>query len=78
MYLKDNRHLDHKDSIIRAIQARLNNGPVYSQYSSIVIVRLKDAEILDLIIRDVKTCRFRFKEGTSLLSIIISVRSKAL
>ena len=29
MCLRDNRHLDYRDSIIGAIQAGLNDGPVY-------------------------------------------------
>ena len=29
MCLGDNRHLDYQDSIIWAIQARLNDGPIY-------------------------------------------------
>ena len=29
MCLKDNRHLDYRDSIIRAVQAGFNDGPVY-------------------------------------------------
>ena len=33
MCLRDNRNLDYKDSIIEVVQARLNDGPVYFQYS---------------------------------------------
>ena len=29
MCLRDNRHLDYRDSIIRAVQAGFNDGPVY-------------------------------------------------
>ena len=29
MCLRDNRHLDYRDSIIGVVQAELNDGPVY-------------------------------------------------
>ncbi|RVW83333.1 hypothetical protein CK203_038862 [Vitis vinifera] len=32
MCLRDNRHLEYRDSIIGAVQAGLNDGPVYFQY----------------------------------------------
>ena len=42
MCLRDNRHLDYQDSIIGAIQARLNDGPVYFQCFPNFTVRLRD------------------------------------
>ena len=47
MCLRDNRHLDYRDSIIGAVQAGLNDGPVYFQCYLNFTVRLRDVDILD-------------------------------
>ena len=70
MCLRDNRHLDYRDSIIGAVQARLNDGPVYFQCYPNFTLRLRDADILDSVVLHVKTHGFKFKEGNSLVSII--------
>ena len=50
MCLRDDRHLDYWDSIIGAVQARLNDGPVYFQCYPNFTVRLRDVDILDSVI----------------------------
>ena len=46
MCLRDNRHLDYRDSIIGAVQAGLNDGLVYFKCFPNFTVRLRDADIL--------------------------------
>ena len=65
--LRDNRHLNYRDSIIGAVQAGLNDGPVYFQFFPNFTVRLKDADILDSVVLHVKTHGFKFKQGNSLV-----------
>ena len=67
MCLRDNRHLDYRDSIIGAIQAGLSDGPIYFQCFPNFTVRLRDADILDLVVLHVKTHGFKFKQGNSLV-----------
>ena len=87
MCLRDNRHLDYRDSIIGVVQAGLNDGPVYFQCFPNFTVRLRDVDILDSVVLHVKTHGFKFKPGNSHVSIITrftyknmttSVRSRAL
>ena len=78
MCLRDNKHLDYKDSTIGAIQARLNDGPVYFQCYPNFMVRLRDAYILDLVFLHVKTRGFRFKKGNSSVSIITKFSYKSM
>ena len=70
MCLRDNRHLDYRDSIIGAIQVGLNDGPVYFQCFPNFTIRLRDADILDSVVLHVKTHGFKFKEGNNPVSII--------
>ena len=70
MCLRDNRHLDYRDSIIGAIQVGLNDDPVYFQCFPNFTVRLRDVDILDSVFLHVKTHGFKFKEGNSLVLII--------
>ena len=70
MCLRDNRHLDYRDSIIGAIQVGLNDGPVYFQCFPNFTIRLRDADILDSVVLHVKTNGFKFKEGNNPVSII--------
>ena len=78
MCLRDNRHLDYRDSIISAVQAGLNDGPIYFQCFPNFIVRLRDVEILDLVVLHVKSHGFKFKEGNSLVSIITRFAYKSM
>ena len=78
MCLRDNRHLDYRDSIIGAVQAGLNDGPVYFQCFPSFTVRLRDADILDSVVLHVKTQGFKFKEGNSLVSIITRFAYKSM
>ena len=55
MCLRDDRHLDYRDSIIGAVQARLNNRSIYFKCFPSVTVRLRDVDILDSIVLHVKT-----------------------
>nr|CAN74114.1 hypothetical protein VITISV_036745 [Vitis vinifera] len=70
MCLRDNRHLNYRDSIIGAIQVGLNDDPVYFQRFPYFTVRLRDADILDSVVLHVKTYGFKFKEGDNPVSII--------
>ena len=70
MCLRDNKHLDYQDSIIGAVQAGLNDGPIYFQCFLNFIVRLRDVDILDSVFLHVKTHGFKFKEGNGPVSII--------
>ena len=78
MCLRDNRHLDYQDSIIGAVQAGLNNGPVYFQCYPNFTVRLRDVDILDSIILHVKLHGFKFKEGNNPVSIITRFAYKSM
>ena len=78
MCLRDDRHLDYWDSIIGAVQARLNDGLVYFQCYPNFTVRLRDVDILDLVILHVKTHKFKFKEGHSHVSIITRFAYKSM
>ena len=70
MCLRDNRHLDYRDSIIGAVQAGLNDDPVYFQCFPNFTVRLRNADILDSVVLHVKTHDFKFKKGNNPVSII--------
>ena len=59
MCLRDNKHLDYQDSIIGAVQARLNDGPICFQCYPNFTVRLRDADILDSVVFHVKTIILR-------------------
>ena len=50
MCLRDNRHLEYRDSIIGAVQAGLNDGLVYFQCYPNFTVRIRDADILDSVV----------------------------
>ena len=78
MCLRDNRHLDYRDSIIGVVQAGLNDGPVYFQCFPNFTVRLRDADILDSVILHVMTHGFKFKLGNSLVSIITKFAYKSM
>ena len=73
-----NRHLDYRDYIIGAVQAGLNDDLVYFQCYPNFIVRLRDADILDLVILHFKTHGFKFKEGNNLVSIITRFAYKSM
>ena len=70
MCLRDNRHLDYQDSIIGAVQVRLNGGSVYFQCFLNFTIRLRDADILDSVVLHVKTHDFKCKKGNNPVSII--------
>ena len=78
MCLRDNRHLDYRDSIIGAVQAGLNDGLVYFQCFHNFIVRLRDVDILDSVVLHVKVHRFKFKEENSPISIITRFAYKSM
>ena len=78
MCLRDNRHLDYRDSIIGDVQAGLNDGPIYFQCYPNFTVRLRDADILDSVVLHVKTHGFKFKEGNSFVSIITRFAYKSM
>ena len=78
MCLRDNRHLDYRDSIIGAIQVGLNDGPVYFQCFPNFTIRLRDADILDSVVLHVKTHGFKFKEGNNPVSIITRFAYKSM
>ena len=78
MCLRDNRHLDYRDSIIGAVQAGLNDGLVYFQCFHNFIVRLRDVDILDSVVLHVKVHIFKFKEGNSPISIITRFAYKSM
>ena len=69
MCLRDNRHLDYRDSIIGAVQAGLNDGLVYFQCFLNFIVRLRDADILDSTIFHVKPMDLSLKKETILFPL---------
>ena len=78
MCLRDNGHLDYRDSIIGAVQAWLNDGLVYFQCYPNFMVRLRDVDILDSVVLHVKTHEFKFKEGNSPISIITRLAYKSM
>ena len=78
MCLRDNKHLDYRDSIISVVQARLNDGPVYFQCFPNFIVRLRDVDILDSVVLHVKTHGFKFKKGNIPVSVITSFAYKSM
>ena len=78
MCLRDNRHLDYRDYIIGAVQAGLNDGPVYFQCFPNFTVRLRDVNLLDLVVLHVKTRGFKFKAGNSPVSIITRFAYKSM
>ena len=78
MCLRDNRHLDYRDSIIGAIQTGLHDGPIYFQCFPNFTVRLRDANILDLVVLHIKTHGFKFKKGNNLVSIITRFAYKSM
>ena len=78
MCLRDNRHLDYQDSIIGAVQAGLNDGPIYFQCFLNFTVRLRDVGILDFVVFHVKTHGFKFKQGNNHVSIITKFAYKSM
>ena len=78
MCLRDNRHLDYRDSIIGAVQVGLNDDPVYFQCFSNFIVILRDVDILDSVVLQVKTHGFKFKPGNNPVSIITRFAYKSM
>ena len=78
MCLRDNRHLDYRDSIIGAVQAGLNDGPIYFQCFPNFTVRLRDAHILDSVVLHVKTHDFNFKPRNNPVSIITRFAYKSM
>ena len=76
--LWDNRHLEYRDSIIGTVQAGLNDGPIYFQCYPNFTVRLRDVDILYSVVLHVKTHGFKFKEGSSLVSIITRFAYKSM
>ena len=70
MCLRDNRHLDYRDSIIGAVQAGLNDGLVYFQCFPNFTVRLRDADILDSVVLHILTHDFKIKPENNHVSII--------
>ena len=78
MCLRDNRHLNYRDSIIGAVQAGLNDGPVYFQCFPNFIVKLRDADILDSVVLHIKTHDFKIKLGNNPVSIITKFAYKSM
>ncbi|KAL6313388.1 hypothetical protein AAG906_001100 [Vitis piasezkii] len=78
MCLRDNRHLEYRDSIIGAVQAGLNDGPVYFQCYPNFTVRISDADILDSVVLHIKTHGFKIKPGNSPVSIITRFAYKSM
>ncbi|KAL6332367.1 hypothetical protein AAG906_004937 [Vitis piasezkii] len=78
MCLRDNRHLEYQDSIIGAVQAGLNDGPVYFQCYPNFTVRIRDADILDSVVLHIKTHDFKIKPGNSHVSIITRFAYKSM
>ena len=78
MCLRDNRHLEYRDSIIGAVQAGLNDDPVYFQCYPNFTVRLRDADILDSVVLHIKTHGFKIKPGNSPVSIITRFAYKSM
>ncbi|KAL6318639.1 hypothetical protein AAG906_000717 [Vitis piasezkii] len=78
MCLRDNRHLEYRDSIIGAVQAGLNDGPVYFQCYPNFTVRIRDADILDSVVLHIKTHGFKIKPGNNPVSIITRFAYKSM
>ena len=78
MCLRDNRHLEYRDSIIGAVQAGLNDDPVYFQCFPNFRVRIRDADILDSVVLHIKTHDFKIKPGNSPVSIITKFACKSM
>ena len=78
MCLRDNRHLEYQDSIIGAVQAGLNDGPVSFQCYPNFTVRIRDADILDSVVLHIKTHDFKIKPGNSHVSIITRFAYKSM
>lgn len=78
MCLRDNRHLEYRDSIIGAVQAGLNDDPVYFQCYPNFTVRIRDADILDSVVLHIKTHGFKIKPGNSPVSIITRFAYKSM
>ncbi|PON92602.1 Viral movement protein [Trema orientale] len=82
--LRDCRFLKFKDSLLRAIETNLCNGPVYFDYYPDYGVSLKDAhEVLTLNIRTgslpvALIYRVHFKAMTSLFNAIKALRSSSI
>ena len=55
----------------------MNDGLVYFQCYPNFTIRLRDTDILDLVVLHVKTHGFKFKEGNNPLSIITRFASKS-
>ncbi|WJZ92793.1 hypothetical protein VitviT2T_011770 [Vitis vinifera] len=78
MCLRDNRHLEYRDSIIGAVQAGLNDGPVYFQCYPNFTVRIRDVDILDSVVLHIKTHGFKINPRNSPVSIIIRFAYKSM
>ena len=76
--LRDNRHLEYQDSIIGAVQARLNDGPVYFQCFPNFTVRIRYADILDYVVLHIKTRGFKIKPGNNPILIITRFAYKSM
>ena len=50
MCLRDNIHLDYRDSIIGAVKEGLNNRPIYFKCFPNSIIRLRGVNILDWVV----------------------------
>ncbi|KAL6316353.1 hypothetical protein AAG906_017990 [Vitis piasezkii] len=62
----------------RAVQAGLNDGPVYFQCYPNFTVRISDADILDSVVLHIKTHGFKIKPGNSPVSIITRFAYKSM
>ena len=78
MCLRDNRHLEYRDSIIGAVQAGLNDDLVYFQCFPTFIVKLRDVNILDFVVLHIKTHGFKIKLGNNPISIITKFAYKSM
>ena len=56
----------------------MNDGPIYFQCYPNFTVRLRDANLLDLVVLHVKTHGFKFKAGNSPVSIITRFAYKSM
>ena len=56
----------------------MNDGPIYFQCYPNFTVRLRDVDILYSVVLHVKTHGFKFKEGSSLVSIITRFAYKSM
>ena len=78
MCLRNNRHLDYRDYIIKSFQTRLNHGQVYFLYCPIFTIGLKDDDNLDSIVFHVKAHGLRFKKRNGPDSIITRFAYKSM